>query len=115
MGDSNTWTYILEQPNNQTNNQPSGQVVTSTTATLSRSRPASPVNSKLSLVSPAQLITKFTKVLSEDERANLASNPPRPGPNNNKVNKIQIKSKPGSAALTPKGTKPAVTACNGPI
>jgi len=69
---SNTWTYILEQPNSRT-------PATSTTIIQEDgpgSRPNSPLQSKANAPNPASLITKFTKVLTEEERAKLNATPP---------------------------------------
>lgn len=58
--ETNTWNYILEQPNAKSS-APSEDVASS--------RPSSPVQSRINSPNPASLITKFTKVLTEEERA----------------------------------------------
>jgi len=96
--ETNNWNYILEQPNNnyQADTTP-GSAVNS----KPNSRPQSPIQSKPTSLNPSQLITKFTKVLSEDERAKLNTTPPSKKPKVNKapqnsgvVNMIQIKKAP---------------------
>lgn len=60
--ESNSWTYILDQPNNKaTPAEPEKEAT-------GGSKPNSPVKLGAS-PNPASLITKFTKVLTEEERA----------------------------------------------
>ena len=70
--ETNTWNYILEQPNAKPS-APSEDVALS--------RPSSPVQSRINSPNPASLITKFTKVLTEEERAQNLSRANQTPPN----------------------------------
>ena len=57
---TNEWSYILEQPNNKNN--------TTVTDDLNTSRPASPSARAPVAPNPASLITKFARVLTDEEK-----------------------------------------------
>merc|ERR1711962_1180483 len=79
LGDTNTWNYILEQPN-MTKHAQQTSAEESATATVpptsSSSRPGSPTTTNKNGAAVSSLITKFTKVLTEEERAKNLATPP---------------------------------------
>jgi len=114
VGETNNWTYILEQPNN---------AAKSTAAAAPEiekeggggSKPSSPVKPGVS-PNPASLITKFTKVLTEEERAKNLKRAPAPAAKrlklstpavSGKASPIQVKKTPG-----PPGQKTAAVPVN---
>jgi len=123
--DNNAWTYILEQPNAKHGNSATSTPFTNIagggqdggdggegTSGGGSSRPASPLHAKSNGMNSATLITKFTKVLTDEERAKLNSTPPSAKrcklytlDSQYKPNPIKVKRTPGSAVAA--GSSPS--------
>ncbi len=67
----NSWSYVLEQPGRSTAPQEEAAAAAGAGTTPASSRPTSPSTGGGggTRQNPASLITKFTKVLSQEERA----------------------------------------------
>jgi hypothetical protein len=89
----NSWSYVLEQPAS-VRSTPSAAAGQEEGGSAASSRPTSPLGSTAAgKPNPASLITKFTKVLSQEERAMVSSHLhsiPVPGTTSKKVLPVSL-------------------------
>lgn len=89
----NAWEYTLERPNKSANTTPSTPMTPTASAvkTDPETTPKADKSGPSKAVTPSLLITKFTKVLSEEERLKAMNSSPKPTAVNKPVNVLTPK------------------------